>query len=279
MEQKYNEQEIAEHYIGIIKSKRKQGFTDEQIAKDIGFPLETVQRVNTNDVLPENPNEKEDEELPMDMVNRNESVGGEQSSQNDNRTTDRDNGSKEVKEVPKGGTYSVPKKEIAPRKMGSGEVEGIQNTEESSSESDSNNAEKRVGTPNQIHGENNIQESESEKETSEIGEEQKENMGSSNSDKDKIDVKEEYTLEQSAEDMFSDDVFKQLKAEFAQAKIRHNKLFHHIGKVMLGEEEDVMPLEMLQIKADALQAYLTVLGVQMTMVKRMEKEIKNEEDK
>lgn len=279
MEPTYNEQEIAEHYIGIIKSKRKQGFTDEQIAKDIGFPLETVQRVNTNDVLPENPNEKEDEELPMDMVNRNESVGEKQSSQNDNRTTDRNRSSEEVKEVPKGGTYSVPKKEITPRKMGSGEVEGIQNTEKSSS----NNTEKRVDTPNQIHGENNIQESESEKETSEIREEQKESMGSSNSNKDKIDVKEEYTLEQSAEDMFSDDVFKQLKAEFAQAKIRHNKLFHHIGKVMLGEEEDVMPLEMLQIKADALQAYLTVLGVQMTMVKRLEKDIKekygNEEGK
>lgn len=278
MEQNYNEQEIAEHYIGIIKSKRKQGFTDEQIAKDIGFPLETVQRVNTNDTLPENPNEKEDEELPMD--NRDESVVGEgQSIQNDDRTADRDSSSEEVKDVPKGGTYSVPKKEITPREMGSGKVEGIQNTEKSSSESDSNNTKKRVDALNQIYGENTIQEPESEKETSKIGEEQKESMGSSNSDEDKIDVKEEYTLEQSAEDMFSDDAFKQLKAEFAQAKIRHNKLFHHIGKVMLGEEEDVMPLEMLQIKADALQAYLTVLGVQMTMVKRMEKEIKNEEDK
>lgn len=276
MEQNYNEQEIAEHYIGVIKQKREQGFTDEQIAKDIGFPLETVQRVNTEDSLPENPNEKEDEELPM--VNRNESVGGEQSSQNDNRTADRNSSSEEVKEVPKGGTYSVPKKEITPRKMGSGEVEGIQNTDESSSESNSNNTEKRVDTPNQIYGENNIQESESEKETSEIGEEQKESMGSSNSDEDKIDVKEEYTLEQSAEDMFSEDGFKQLKAEFAQAKIRHNKLFHHIGKVMLGEEEDAMPLEMLQIKADVMQAYLTVLGVQMNMVKRMEKEIKKDEE-
>lgn len=228
--QNYNEQEIAEHYIGVIKQKRAQGFTDEQIAKDIGFPLETVQRVNTNDTLPDNPNED-----------------GE---------------------------------DVLPREMGSGEVEGIQNTEESSSRSESNNTEEQVDTPNQIHGEDNIQESESKEDTQEIREEQKENMGSSNSDEDKIDVKEEYTLEQSAEDMFSDDAFKQLKAEFAQTKIRHSKLFNHIGKVMTGEEEDVMPVEMLQIKADAMQVYLTVLGVQMNMVKRMEKEIKNnEEDK
>jgi len=227
MEQNYNEQEIAEHYIGIIKSKRKQGFTDEQIAKDIGFPLETVQRVNTNDTLPENPNEKEDEELPMG--NRNKSVVGEgQSIQNDDRTTNRDSSSEEVKEVPKGGTYSVPKN------------------------NNQNTPNKDTVEPKSKENDNN---------------------------KEKLDVKEEYTLEQSAEDMFSEDGFKQLKAEFAQAKIRHNKLFHHIGKVMLGEEEDVMPLEMLQIKADALQAYLTVLGVQMTMVKRMEKEIKNKEDK
>jgi len=227
MEQNYNEQEIAEHYIGIIKSKRKQGFTDEQIAKDIGFPLETVQRVNTNDTLPENPNEKEDEELPMDMVNGNESVGEEQSSQNDNRTTNRGSSSEEVKEVPKGGTYSVPK----------------------------NNNQ---NTPN--------------KDT--VEPESKEN----DNNKEKLDVKEEYTLEQSAEDMFSDDTFKQLKAEFAQTKIRHSKLFNHIGKVMTGEEEDVMPVEMLQIKADAMQVYLTVLGVQMNMVKRMEKEIKKDEE-
>lgn len=229
MKQKYNEQEIAEHYIGVIKQKRAQGFTDEQIAKDIGFPLETVQRVNTDDSLPENPNEKEDEELP--------------------------------------------------REMGSGEVEGVQNAEESSSGSESNNTEEQVDTPNQIHGEDTIQGSESKEDTQEIGEEQKESMDSSNIDKDKIDVKEEYTLEQSAEDMFSDDAFKQLKAEFAQTKIRHSKLFNHIGKVMTGEEEDVMPVEMLQIKADAMQVYLTVLGVQMNMVKRMEKEIKKEEDK
>lgn len=180
MEQNYNEQEIAEHYIGIIKSKREQGFTDEQIAKDIGFPLETVQRVNTNDTLPENPNEKEDDELPM------EETGNESNS--------------------------------------------------SEMDAESKNSE-------------------------------------SSSQNEKLDIREEYTLEQSAEDMFSDDSIKNLKAEFAQAKIRHSKLVAHIAAVMMKEEEDLMPVEMLQIKADALQTYLTVLGVQMNIVKNIEKDI------
>lgn len=60
----YNEPEITEHVFGIIKQKREEGFTNEQIAKDLGFPAETVRRVNTDDALPENPNESE--ELPME---------------------------------------------------------------------------------------------------------------------------------------------------------------------------------------------------------------------
>ena len=213
MEPTYNEQEIAEHYIGVIKQKRAQGFTDEQIAKDIGFPLETVQRVNTEDTLPENPNESGDDVLPME------------------------------------GT-------------GNGQNSSGMDAESENSES-SNTEEKELDS--------NIPSNESVQEM--------EDMGSvDNNQNEKLDVKEEYTLEQSAEDMFSDDAFKQLKAEFAQAKIRHSKLFNHIGKVMIGEEEDVMPVEMLQIKADVMQAYLTVLGVQMNMVKRMEKEIKKDEE-
>lgn len=211
MEQNYNEQEIAEHYIGVIKSKREQGFTDEQIAKDIGFPLETVQRVNTDDSLPENPNEGDNEDLPI---------------QNDNRTTDRDSSDKKIDNIPEGGTYTPGMTAKEFKEMGEEYVKGLD-------------------------------------EGIKAGQ---------------LDVKEEYTLEQSAKDMFSDDGFKQLKAEFAQAKIRHSKLVHHIAKVMVGEEEDYMPVEMLQIKADALQTYLTCLGVQMNMVKRMEKEIKNDEE-
>ena len=190
MEQNYNEQEIAEHYIGIIKSKRDQGFTDEQIAKDIGFPTEVVARCDTScsegptypgfSDLPDNPAE-DDTELPMD-----------------NNKLDDD--------------------------------------KENESNSNSNNSEER------------------------------------------LEIKEEYTLEQSAEDMFSDDAFKNLKAEFAQAKIRHSKLVRHVAKVMIGEEEDVMPVEMLQIKADALQTYLTCLGVQMHMIKRIEKDMKEEDE-
>lgn len=217
MEPTYNEQEIAEHYIGVIKQKRAQGFTDEQIAKDIGFPLETVQRVNTEDTLPENPNEKEDEELPMERTGNGPDSSG--------MATESEN-------------------------------------------SESSNEERNLDSD--IPSNESVQEME--------------DMGSvDNNQNEKLDVKEEYTLEQSAEDMFSDDAFKQLKAEFAQTKIRHSKLFNHIGKVMTGEEEDVMPVEMLQIKADAMQVYLTVLGVQMNMVKRLEKDIKekygNEEEK
>ena len=190
MEQNYNEQEIAEHYIGIIKSKREQGFTDEQIAKDIGFPTEVVARCDTScsegpthpgfSDLPDNPAE-DDTELPME----------------DNK---------------------------------------LDNDKENEWNSDSNNSEE------------------------------------------KIEVKEEYTLEQSAEDMFSDDDFKQLKAEFAQAKIRHSKLIAHIAAVMAGKEESFMPVEMLQIKADALQTYLTVLGVHMNIVKNIEKDIKEKDE-
>lgn len=68
----YNEPEITEHIFGIIKQKRAEGFTNEQIAKDIGFPAETVRRVNTDDVLPENPNE--DKDLPMgnNIISRDE---------------------------------------------------------------------------------------------------------------------------------------------------------------------------------------------------------------
>ena len=190
MEQNYNEQEIAEHYIGIIKSKREQGFTDEQIAKDIGFPTEVVARCDTScsegpthpgfSDLPDNPAE-DDTELPME----------------DNK---------------------------------------LDNDKENEWNSDSNNSEE------------------------------------------KIEVKEEYTLEQSAEDMFSDDDFKQLKAEFAQAKNRHSKLIAHIAAVMAGKEESFMPVEMLQIKADALQTYLTVLGVHMNIVKNIEKDIKEKDE-
>lgn len=228
----YNEQEIAEHYIGIIKSKREQGFTDEQIAKDIGFPLETVQRVNTNDTLPENPNEKEDDELPI---------------QNNNRTTDRDSSDKKIDNIPEGGTY----------KPG---INAKEDEEHAKSVKTSQNENKYedLGTTYENKVKEDIKKA---------------------SQNEKLDVKEEYTLEQSAKDMFSDDGFKQLKAEFAQAKIRHSKLVHHIAKVMISEEEDYMPVEMLQIKADAMQVYLTCLGVQMNMVKRIEKEIKNEEEK
>lgn len=190
MEQNYNEQEIAEHYIGIIKSKREQGFTNEQIAKDIGFPTEVVARCDTScsegpthpgfSDLPDNPAE-DDTELPME----------------DNK---------------------------------------LDNDKENEWNSDSNNSEE------------------------------------------KIEVKEEYTLEQSAEDMFSDDDFKQLKAEFAQAKIRHSKLIAHIAVVMTGKEESFMPVEMLQIKADALQTYLTVLGVHMNIVKNIEKDMKENDE-
>lgn len=213
MEPTYNEQEIAEHYIGVIKQKRAQGFTDEQIAKDIGFPLETVQRVNTDDTLPENPNEKEDKELPMEGTGN-----GQNSSGMDAESENSESGDTEEKEL----DSDIPSNESVQEMEDMGSIDNNQN--------------------------------------------------------EKLDVKEEYTLEQSAEDMFSDDTFKQLKAEFAQTKIRHSKLFNHIGKVMIGEEEDVMPVEMLQIKADVMQAYLTVLGVQMNMVKRMEKEIKKDEE-
>lgn len=242
MEPTYNEQEIAEHYLGVIKQKRAQGFTDEQIAKDIGFPLETVQRVNTEDTLPENPNEDTNEELPMDGNKKNES------------NSDSNNSEEKLNNIPEGGTYTP-----GINTKGSGDdvlpMEGTGNAPDSS-------------------------EMDAESENSESGSrETSERNDSDIQNKEQLDVKEEYTLEQSAEDMFSDDAFKQLKAEFAQTKIRHSKLFNHIGKVMTGEEEDVMPVEMLQIKADAMQVYLTVLGVQMNMVKRMEKEIKKEEDK
>lgn len=60
MTENYQEQQIAEHYIGIIKQKREQGFTDEQIAKDVGLPTEVVARCNTEDALPENPDEPVD---------------------------------------------------------------------------------------------------------------------------------------------------------------------------------------------------------------------------
>ncbi len=194
MEQNYNEQEIAEHYIGIIKSKREQGFTDEQIAKDIGFPTEVVARCDTS--CSEGPTHPGFSDLP-------------------------DNPAEDDTELP---------------------MEGIGN------ESDS----------------------------SEMDAESEDSESSNRETTEKLEVKEEYTLEQSAEDMFSDDNFKQLKAEFAQAKIRHSKLIAHIAAVMTEQEDDLMPVEMLQIKADAMQTYLTCLGVEMNMIKRMDKEIKEE---
>lgn len=84
----YNEPEITEHVLGIIKQKREEGFTNEQIAKDLGFPAETVRRVNTDDVLPENPNESE--ELPMDnnVISRDEKIKETPESENNKERLD-----------------------------------------------------------------------------------------------------------------------------------------------------------------------------------------------
>lgn len=254
MEPTYNEQEIAEHYIGVIKQKRAQGFTDEQIAKDIGFPLETVQRVNTNDTLPENPNDDGEDISPMD--------GDKENEYNSNN-----NNSEEKLEV-----KEIPKNETTP-----GEVEGIQNTEESSSGSESNNTEERVDTPNQIHGEDTIQGSESKEDTQEIGEEQKENMDSSNSDEDKIDVKDMYTLEESIKDMLSDDWRLRLKAEYGQTKIRYEKLMSYITSIARGDEEPNESVHLLMIQADAMKTYLTAMGARMDVIAEIDR--RNEEEK
>lgn len=235
----YQEKEIAEHFIKQIKTKREEGFTDEQIAKDLSLPLEVVQRCDTScsegpthpgfSDLPDNPAEDDTKKpftVEQDIPSNEENNvgGGNEENIPETEDTGNDSGTEEVNDIPKGGTYSIPKTENTPREEGK---------------------------------------------TDSRGDSEENGMGSDN-----IDVKEEYTLEQSVEDMFSDDSIKNLKAEFAQCKIRHSKLVYHIAKVMTGEEEDIMPLEMLQIKADAMQTYLTCLGVEMKAVKNIEKAIK-----
>lgn len=182
MEVNYQEQEMAERYINAIVTKRKEGFTDEQIAKDLSLPLEVVERCMRCDEpgtehpgfsdLPDNPAE-DDTELP------------------------------------------------------------IQNEEKESN--------------------------------------------------DKLEVKEEYTLEQSAEDMFSDDFRDRLKAEYAQTKIRYSRLASYIAevkaKIAAGVEVDMYEsLDLLEIQLTAMGTYITVLSKRLKIINIIEtKEEQNNE--
>lgn len=256
---KYQEHEIADHYINAIKTKREEGFTDEQIAKDLSLPLEVVQRCQTNenggiivdepeiknikDVLPDNPAE-DDVETPIQNNGEN----------TDEKVPETLEGSSETK---KEGQENLGKPNIINDKdMYNPDlnIEDIPEDDLAVTIKHMKDIDKL--TIEQIAKELNIEE---------------EYVSKLIDKANKIEIKERYTLEDTIQDMLSDDHKKRLKAEYGQTKIRYERLIQYIISVSKGEEEPVESIQLLMIQADAMKTCLTILEVRMDIIAEIQR--------
>lgn len=219
-----NKKELEEKYKEIIVRKMAEGFTIDQIAADLGLPVEVLTPISG--------------EVTIDEIEASIDKKAQENILPDNPTEN-----------------DVEKPFIA-------EQDYKQDVPKNDTDENVENMEPVDDTPIKEEVEHREMENSSKSE---------ENSGSNSNFK-----KEEYTLENTIEDMLSPDYRIRLRAEYAQTKIRHSKLVQYIVDVANGDAKPFESVHLLMIQADAMQTYLTVMQSRMDIIAEMDR--MNEED-